>query len=76
MKKILYDTTKFEMIGQSFGFDNTSKVESKIQRQLLQLKKDGLQPLNVSTKLLDQPDHNGFGCMGFPKFMKNIYHYD
>ena len=47
MKKILYETTKFELIGSSCDFDNTAKVESKIQRQLLQLKKDGLQPPRV-----------------------------
>ena len=46
-KKILCDTTKFEKIGLSYDFDNTAKVESKIQRQLLQLKKDGLLPPSV-----------------------------
>ena len=32
MEKILHDTTKFELIGSSCNFDNTAKVESKIQR--------------------------------------------
>ena len=47
MEKILYDTNKFKLIGPSCDFDNTAKVESKIQRQLLQLKKDGLLPPSV-----------------------------
>ena len=47
MKKILYDNTKFELIGPSCDFDNTAKVESKIQRRLLQLNKDGLLPPSV-----------------------------
>ena len=44
MEKILRDTTMCEFIGPSCDFDDRAKVESKIQRQLLQLKKDGLQP--------------------------------
>ena len=47
MEKILHDTTKFELIGPSCDFDNSAKVASKIQRQLLQLKKDGLLPPSV-----------------------------
>ena len=31
MEKILYDTTKFELIGPSCNFNNTAKVESKIK---------------------------------------------
>ena len=46
-EKILYDTTKFELIGPSGDFDNTAKVELKIQCQLLHLKKDGLLPPSV-----------------------------
>ena len=42
MEKVLHGATKFELIGPSCGFDNTAKVESKIQHQLLQLKKNGL----------------------------------
>ena len=44
MEKILHDTTKFELIGPSCDFANTAKVESKIERQLLQLKKYGILP--------------------------------
>ena len=47
IKKILYDTTNFELIGPSCDFDNTDKVESKMQRQLQQLKKDGILPPSV-----------------------------
>ena len=47
MKKFLHDTTKFELIGPSCNFHSTAKVECKIQRQLLQLKKDSLLPLSV-----------------------------
>ena len=31
MKKILHDKIKFELIGPSCNYDNTDKVESKIQ---------------------------------------------
>ena len=47
MEKILHDTTKFELIGPFGDFDNTAKVESKIQHQLLQLKNDGILPPSV-----------------------------
>ena len=42
MEKILQDTTKFELIGPSCDFDKAAKIQFKIQRQLLQLKKDSL----------------------------------
>ena len=47
VEKILYDTTKFELIGPSCDFDDIAKAESKIQRQLLRLKKRGLLPSSV-----------------------------
>ena len=47
MEKILHDTTRFELIGTFCNFNKTAKVLSRIQRQLLQLKKDGLLPPSV-----------------------------
>ena len=47
MEKFLHDTTKFEFIGPSCDYDNTAKVESKIQHRLQQLNKDVLLPPSV-----------------------------
>ena len=54
--KILYDTTKFKLIGPSCDFDNTAEVKSKIQRQLQQLKKvcqkhSSLRRLNIGSSI-------------------------
>ena len=48
MEKILYDTTKFELIGPSCDFDNTTKFESKIQRQHLKILRQAGIPLLLS----------------------------
>ena len=42
MKTILNDTTKFLDIGPVTNKDNTAKIESRIQRRLLQLRKEYL----------------------------------
>ena len=42
MKKIFHDTTKFKLIDPSCNYDDALQVDSKIQRRLLQFKKDGL----------------------------------
>ena len=42
MKKILNDTIKFLNLGPITKKDNTAKIESRIQRRLLQLKKECL----------------------------------
>ena len=47
MELILQDNTKFKFIGPVKHHDNTAKLESKIQRRLLQLKKDELLPPSI-----------------------------
>ena len=47
MNSILKDETKFLTLGPSSKMDNTSKIESRIQRRLLQLHKDDLHPANL-----------------------------
>ena len=47
MNSILEDETKFLTLGLSSEKDNTSKIESRIQRCLLQLHKDDLLPANL-----------------------------
>ena len=42
MNSILEDETKFLTLGQSSEKNNTSKIESRIQRRQLQLDKDDL----------------------------------
>ena len=42
MKTILNDTTKFPALGPVTNKDNTAKIESRIQRRLLQLRKECL----------------------------------
>ena len=42
MKTILNDNSKFCDLGSSAGNDNTAKIESRIQRRLLKLKKENL----------------------------------
>ena len=42
MKTILNDTTKFLDLGPVTNNDNTAKIESRIQRRLLQLRKEYL----------------------------------
>ena len=44
MDSILQDETKFKLLGSAINNDNTSKIESRIQRRLLQLHKDKLLP--------------------------------
>ena len=47
MNSILEDETIFLTLGPSSEKDNTSKIESRIQRRLLQLHKDDLLPANL-----------------------------
>ena len=47
MNSTLEDETKFLTLGPSSKMDNTSKIESRIQRRLLQLHKDDLLPANL-----------------------------
>ena len=42
MESLLGDTTKFVALGSVANHDNTSKLEAKLQRRLLKLKKDGI----------------------------------
>ena len=47
MNSILEGETKILTLGPSSGKDNTSEIESRIQRRLLQLHKDDLLPANL-----------------------------
>ena len=47
MNSILEDETKFLTLGPLSEKDNTSKIESRIQRRLLQLHKDDLLSANL-----------------------------
>ena len=47
MNSILEDKTKFLTLGPSSEKDNTSNIESRIQRRLLQLPKNDLLPANL-----------------------------
>ena len=51
MNFILQDNSKFENLGPSSEFDNTAKIEAHIQRRLLQLKKEGLLPSNIYSRI-------------------------
>jgi len=44
---MLHDETKFKTLDFSTNNDNTAKIESRIQRRLLQLNKDNLLPPGV-----------------------------
>ena len=74
MKTILNDTTKFLDLGPVMNNDNTAKIESWIQRRLLQLRKEyliskqvyeAIQPLALSDR----------ACMVFRKYTKRTYPY-
>ena len=47
MESILHDPTKFLVLGPADSCDNTTKIESRLQRRLLQLKKKGYIPSGV-----------------------------
>ena len=51
MQSILQDQTKFKMLGPATNTDNTSKIDSRIQRRLLQLHKDNLLPQNLNKRI-------------------------
>ena len=51
MNFILQDNSKFENLGPSSEFDNTAKIEAHIQRRLLQLKKEGLLPSKIYSRI-------------------------
>ena len=47
----LRDNSKFENLGLSSEFDNTAKIEAHIQKRLLQLKKEGLLPSKIYSRI-------------------------
>ena len=51
MQSILQDETKFKMLSPATNTNNNSKIESRIQRRLLQLHKDNLLPQNVYERI-------------------------
>ena len=48
---ILQDNSKFENLGPSSEFDNTAKIKAHIQRRLPQLKKEGLHPSKIYSRI-------------------------
>ena len=69
MKTILNDTTKFLDLGPVTNKDNNAKIESRIQRRLLQLRKESL----ISKKVYQaiRPTGSQRPCMyGLPKIHK------
>ena len=48
---ILQDNSKFENLGPFSEFDNTARIEALIQRRLLQLKKEGLLPSKIYSRI-------------------------
>ena len=51
MDFILKDNSKLENLGPSSKFDNAAKIETHIQRRLLQLKKEGLLPSKMYCRI-------------------------
>ena len=51
MNFILQDNSKFENLGPSHEFDNTAKIEAHIQRRFLLLKKEGLLPSKIYSRI-------------------------
>ena len=74
MNFILQDNFKFENLGPSSEFDNTAKIEAHIQRRLLQLKKEGLLPSTIYSRIrptgLQRPR-----MYGLPQFTCKMYPY-
>ena len=69
MHFILQDNYKFENLGPSSEFDSTTKIEAHIQRRLLQLKKEGLLPFKIYSRI--RPTGSQRPRMyGFPKIHK------
>ena len=70
MKTILNDTTKFLNLGPVTNKDNTAKIESRIQRRLLQLRKESL----ISKQVYEAIRFTGSQrprMYGLPKIHKN-----
>ena len=74
MNSILDDETKFLTLGPSSEKDNTSKIESRIQRRLLQLYKDDLLPTNLYN-LIRPTGSQRLRTYGLPKaYKKDVPH--
>ena len=66
---IFQDSSKFENLGPSSETDNTAKIEAYIQRRLLQLKKKGLLPFKLYSRI--EPTSSKRPRMyGLPKIQK------
>ena len=74
MKTILNDTTKFLDLGPATNNDNTTKIETLIQRRLLQLSNE---------KLISKTEYKAIWptglsdrvCTAFRKFTRKMYTY-
>ena len=76
MNSILEDETKFLTLGPSCEKDNTSKIESWIQRRLLELHKKTICSLQIYTISFDRLVLSGRACTAFPKHTRKMCHSD
>ena len=78
MNSILENETKFLTLGPSSEKDNTSKIECRIQRRLLQLHKDDLLPANLYDLIRPTGSQRprNHACTAFPKHTKKMCHSD
>jgi len=75
IEAILYDLTKFKTLCSSTKNDNAAKIESRIERRLLQLSKDNLLPPEC-TKLSDPHAPYAHACTACRKHTRKAFHYD
>ena len=68
MHCMLQDSSKFENLGPS-KTDNTAKIKAHIQRRLLQLKKEGLLPSKIYSRIRPTGSQRP-RVYGFPKIHK------
>jgi len=71
---ILNDTTKFVDLGPATSNDNTAKIETQIQRRLLQLTKENLSQ-KPSTKPSDPLAPSDCAYTAFRKLTRKMYPY-
>jgi len=74
MMTILNDTTEFLDLGPATSNDNTAKIETQIQRRLLQLSKEN-QSQKQSTKQSDPLAPSDRACTTFRKLTRKMYPY-
>ena len=75
INSISQDASKFKTLGPATSNGNTSKIESKIQRRLLQLYKGNLLPAAYMMSF-DQQDHNDRACMAYQRHTRKMFRFD